>query len=97
MDNKELKKIKVMVDGRPFPLRVEEEREPEIKMAVKELNNRITQYQLKFKGKPKEEILSMVLLTYAVDLQEAHGQDSDDTTAFQAKLDEIDQLLDAAL
>ncbi len=97
MDNKELKKIKVIVDGRPFPLKVEENKETSILDAVKELNSRINQYQLKFKGKPKEEILSMVLLTYAVDLQDSHGQEQDDTSAFQAKLDEIDQLLDAAL
>lgn len=97
MDNKELKKIKVIVDGKAFPLKVEEKNETSILAAVKELNNRITQYQLKFKGKPKNEILSMVLLTYAVDLQDAHGQDENDTSTFQAKLDEIDQLLDAAL
>lgn len=96
MDNKELKKIKVIVDGRSFPLKVEESNETAIVAAVKELNSRINQYQLKFKGKPKEEILSMVLLTYAVDLQDAHGQESD-TSVFQAKLEEIDQLLDATL
>ncbi len=97
MDNKELKKIVAAVDGKTFPLKVEEENESAVLEAVKELNSRINQYQLKFTNKPKEDILTMVLLTYAVDLQKAYKDGSSTSSDFESKLDEIDKVLDAAL
>lgn len=97
MDNKELKKIVASVNGRKFPLKVELGDEAAVLEAVKELNSRINQYQLKFTNKPKEEILTMVLLTYAVDLQKALKDGTSISSDFIAKLDEIDEVLDAAL
>lgn len=97
MDNKELKKIVAVVDGKKFPLKIESESEASVTEAIKELNSRINQYRLKFTNKPTDDILTMVLLTYAVDLQKAHADDTIASSDFSAKLDEIDKVLDAAL
>ena len=97
MDNKELKKIVATVNGKKFPLKVEVDNEVAVLEAIKELNSRINQYQLKFTNKPKEDILTMVLLTYAVDLQKANKEETSISSDFIAKLDEIDEVLEAAL
>jgi len=97
MDNKALKKVVASVNGRKFPLKVEAENEAAVLEAIKELNSRINQYQLKFTNKPKEQILTMVLLTYAVDLQKALKDGTNTSSDFTAKLDEIDKVLDSAL
>ena len=108
MDEKELKNITVLIAGRPYPLRVEEADEASIKQIVKEVNDKISNFQLNYNRKDKQDCLSMALLTYAVDLhkwrtgkQQLDNQSStSDDPALKVvadKMDHLNQFLDDLL
>ena len=108
MDDKELKNITVLIAGRPYPLRVEEADEASMRQIVKEVNDKINDFQLNYNKKDKQDCLSMALLTYAVDLhkwrtgkQQAadQGIPEDDAAldALSDKIEQLDQLLDSFL
>ncbi len=110
MDEKELKNITVLIAGRPYPLRVEEADEASIRQIAKEVNEKISNFQLNYNKKDKQDCLSMALLTYAVDLhkwrtgkQQLENQETNDTPenpkmdAVSEKIEQLDQLLDTLL
>ena len=99
--------ITVLIAGRPYPLRINKADEPSIRTIVKEINNQVNTFQLKYTTKDKQDCLSMAALTYAVDLAKvkknkstattAHSTISPDQSGLLDKLSEIDSLLDSAL
>ena len=91
-----IKNINVMLAGRSFPLKVEAAKEAAIKKVVKDLNTKINKFQLDYTKANKEDILSMVLLTYAVELQELSAGTSD-LSVFNDDLTEVDEILEAAI
>jgi cell division protein ZapA (FtsZ GTPase activity inhibitor) len=91
-----IKNIKVMLAGRSFPLKVEAHKEAAIQKVVKDLNTKINKFQIDYTSANKEDILSMVLLTYAVELQELSSGQSD-LSAFNDDLTEVDEILEAAI
>ena len=91
-----IKSIKIVLGGRSFPLKVEEHKEKAVLQVVKNLNTKINKFQLDYTKASKEDILSMVLLTYAMDLDEATTGESD-LSVFQDALTEVDEILEAAI
>ncbi len=91
-----IKSIKVMIAGRSFPLKIEEHKQEAVLQVVKNLNSKINKFQLDYTKATKEDILSMVLLTYAMDLNEASTGPSD-LSVFQDALTEVDEILEAAI
>ena len=91
-----IKNIKVILAGRTFPLKVEAQKEAAIQQVVKDLNTKINKFQLDYSKANKEDILSMVLLTYAVELQE-HSIGESDLAVFNDDLTEVDEILEAAI
>jgi cell division protein ZapA (FtsZ GTPase activity inhibitor) len=85
-----------MLAGRSFPLKVEAHKEAAIQKVVKDLNTKINKFQIDYTSANKEDILSMVLLTYAVELQELSSGQSD-LSAFNDDLTEVDEILEAAI
>ena len=90
--------ITVLIAGRPYPLKIKAEDEVSIRKIVKEVNEKINQFQLSYIKKDKQDCLSMTLLTYAVDLHKAQtdkeltpGADLSD------KIHQLDELLDGLL
>jgi len=72
MDNEnDMISITVLIAGRPYPLRINKADEPSIRTIVKEINNQVNNFQLKYTTKDKQDCLSMAALTYAVDLAKA--------------------------
>jgi len=93
MDEKELKNITVLIAGRPYPLRVEEADEASIRQIAKEVNEKISNFQLNYNKKDKQDCLSMALLTYAVDLhkwrtgkQQLENQETNSLNSFLTTL-----------
>ena len=110
MDEKDLKNITVLIAGRPYPLRVEEDNEDSIRQIAKEVNDKISDFQLNYNKKDKQDCLSMALLTYAVDLhklktgqsqanhhQTIKGGDDGALAAVSTKIQQLDQFLDSLL
>lgn len=67
MADEELRKLTVLLAGRPYPLKVQPSEEAIVRKVVKEINQQISQYQQSYLGKDKQDFLAMILLTYAVE------------------------------
>ena len=65
--------ITVLIAGRPYPLKIKEGDEPIIRRIVKEVNDKITLFQNTYPRKDRQDHLTMVLLTYAVDAHKAQA------------------------
>ena len=105
-DQKNMISITVLIGGRPYPLRIVSTDEPSIRKIVKEINDNINSFQLKYTTKDKQDCLAMAVLTYAVDLEKSKSNTNDphkkiDSTNNQKeifeKLSLLDSLLDSAL
>lgn len=91
--SEELEKINVIISGRSFPLKVATDEVEQIQNTVAEINRKVQEFQNTYKSQDLRECLSMVLLTYAVDLNKLQsGHQSDDGSS--PELTRIDQLLD---
>ena len=87
-------KIKVIIAGRSIPLRVPAEEVQQIQHIVAEINRKVLEFQNTYQSKDIRECLSMVLLTYAVDLNKLKSGHMSDVDLFSPELTRIDQLLD---
>ncbi|MBK6946785.1 MAG: cell division protein ZapA [Haliscomenobacter sp.] len=96
MEGQENKHITVVIGGRPYPFKIKAEDEAAIRKIVKEVNEKINLFQLTYTNKDKQDCLSMVLLTYAVDLFKSRQSAAEDAVA-SAKLSHFNQLLDEML
>jgi hypothetical protein len=59
--------ITVLIGGRPYSLSVKTREEHLIRKTVKEINDKVNEFQLTYSQRDKQDCLSMTLLTYAVD------------------------------
>ena len=91
----DMKSITVLIASRPYPLRIKEEDEKRIKGIVKDINDKISKFQLTYAQKDKQDCLAMALLTYAVDLQKQREQSED--SLIMRHLEQIEALVDAAI
>jgi cell division protein ZapA len=99
MEGKHNRQITVLIAGRPYPLKIKDSDEPTIRKIVKEINDKINQFQLTYTNKDKQDCLSMAILTYAVDLHKymQTGQAATPDHEVEQKLSQIDSLLDKLL
>ncbi len=63
--------IIVVIAGRPYPLRIADREEEGLRMLVKEINDRFSDFQVKYSDRDKQDCLVMTLLTYADELRSA--------------------------
>ncbi len=92
--SEEKKKINVTISGRSFPLKVSAEEVEQIQNIVAEINRKVLEFQNTYKSKDIRECLSMVLLTYAVDLNKFQNGHLSDDGASTPELTRLDELLD---
>jgi cell division protein ZapA len=91
----DMKSITVLIASRPYPLRIKEEDEKRIKGIVKDINDKISKFQMTYAQKDKQDCLAMALLTYAVDLQKQREQTED--SLIMRHLEQIEALVDSAI
>ena len=87
--------ITVLIGGRPYSLSIKTREEQLIRKAVKEVNEKINQFQLTYKQRDKQDCLAMALLTYSVDLSKLRLAYAQQGAA--EKVDELNDMLDKAL
>ena len=99
MEGKHNKQITVLIAGRPYPLKIKESDEPAIRKIVKEINDKINQFQLTYTNKDKQDCLAMAILTYAVDLHKFMQTDRPEAPdpELENKIDQLDELLNKLL
>jgi cell division protein ZapA (FtsZ GTPase activity inhibitor) len=95
MSKEEVKSIQVNIAGRSYPLKIKSSDESKIRLVVDGVNEKINTFQLTYTGRDKQDLLSMALLTYAVELQSALDSFSD--SGIESKLKAIDELLDQVI
>ena len=91
----EYKNITITLAGRPYPLKIKDSDEDSIKRIVKDLNEKINNFQLSYSGKDKQDCLSMVLLTVSVELHKLRQQAS--IKEAEEKLDDLENYMDTLL
>ena len=96
MDDKDLQSISVTVCGRPYPLRVESGEVELIHRVAKEINEKVREFQLKYKDRDLQDFLVMTLLTYAVDNHRSDGADASDEN-LKNRLVHLNETLSEAL
>jgi len=92
--SEEKKKINVTISGRTFPLKVSLDEVQQIQNIVTEINRKVLEFQNTYKSKDIRECLSMVLLTYAVDLNKYQSGHMSDDGVSAPELTRLDELLD---
>ncbi len=86
--------ITVVIAGRPYPLRVSTQEEAAIRRIVKEVNEKVSHFQMTYTDRDKQDCLSMVALTYAVELYKMQQQASTEVPeGVASRLSELDDLL----
>ncbi len=92
------KQLTVTIAGRPYPLKIKANDEPAIRKIVKEVNDKINQFQLAYPGREKQDCMALVLLSYAVDLHKASSAPTaPPVPELSERLSRIHRLLDEAL
>lgn len=108
MEENGMMNITVLIAGRPYPLKIKDGEEDTIRKIVKDVNEKINQFQLTYNKKDKQDCLSMALLTYAVDLNKAQNGELNgpetsnenplpDNKDLSDKIHQLDGLLDRLL
>lgn len=89
--------ITVLIAGRPYPLKIKDGDEPVIRRIVKEVNDKIALFQNTYPCKDRQDWITMVLLTYAVDVHKAQALTTALDPQLADKLSQIDDLLSKAV
>lgn len=94
-ENQNIKSITVMIAGRNYPLKINEQEEMRIKKVAQEINQKINEFQIKYSSKMKQDWMAMALLTYANKL-DRHNEQTTDTSALN-ELSSIESQIDQLL
>lgn len=95
MDEDNLLTIPVVLAGRTYPVLVTQDEVESVKIINQRLNKEFSELQNRYANKlNKQDILSMLLLTYAKDLYEE--QQRTDLVPVQRRIESIETLLEQA-
>jgi cell division protein ZapA len=98
MEDKDMRQLTFTIAGRPYPLKIKVSDEPMMRRVVKEINEKVTRFQLTYPNREKQDCLAMALLMYAVDLQKAKSQPKGvSSPELSDKLSQLEAILDGAL
>ncbi len=87
--------ITIYIDERPYSLKVNVSEEAMIRSVVDEVNTKLKNFQKAYKNRDKKDLLSMTLLTYAVETAKFNNNQT--PTAIDERLNILNDLLDEAL
>ena len=90
------KKINVVIAGRTFPVKVTEEEEKSVRNIEKDINSKVREFQQKYTDKDKLDLVIMVLLTKAFELDKIQSL-GEDNSQVHAQLDTLESTLDQLL
>lgn len=89
------KKIKVVIAGRSFPVKVTADEEASVRNIEREVNTKIQDFQRKYPDKDKLDHILMVLLTQSFELERIRAN-SPDAEAIHTQLDTLESAIDEA-
>ena len=89
--------IKVNIANRIYPLTVKQEEEENIRLATKEINEMIKQYEQNYAVKDKQDLLAMCALQFASQKLELGKKIVIEDDEFGDKLDLLNRLVENSL
>lgn len=84
-----------MIEGRTYPLKVNEEDAVSMLKIVEEVNESLKSLHVSYPQKDRQDCMAMALLTYAVKLYESRADSL--SPDIQEKLEVMDRLLDEVM
>jgi cell division protein ZapA (FtsZ GTPase activity inhibitor) len=90
-----MKTLQVMIEGRTYPLKVNEEDAASMLKIVEEVNESLKSLHVSYPQKDRQDCMAMALLTYAVKLYESRADSL--SPDIQEKLEVMDRLLDEVM
>jgi len=91
-------KIKVTIADRVYPLTIRNESEEEgIRLAVKNINEMVKQFEQNYEVRDKQDVLAMCALQFASQKEVKTVHENQDSNKIESKLEELNQLLDSHL
>ena len=93
-------KVTVVIAGRPYPLKIKSSEERIIRKAAKAINDKVNEFQRIYTNKDKQDLLSIALLTFAVEnqrLRERLAEDQPVPSTLSDQISAIEQILDDLL
>lgn len=90
----ELIPINVIIANRPYPLKIKAEEEEIIRQAVKQINEKIREWEHLYSAKDKQDFLTMIALTTMVENVSLKNQLQESEALLAQQLEHIVRLLD---
>ncbi len=90
-----MKTLQVMIEGRTYPLKVNEEDAASMLKIVEEVNESLKSLHVSYPQKDRQDCMAMALLTYAVKLYESRADSL--SPDIQEKLEVMERLLDEVM
>lgn len=91
----ELININVIIADRPYPLKIKQSEEEDVRIAAKDINQKVKQFQQVYAAKDKQDYLAMSALQYAVQNIEHTKKSQQTVQNIDQELSDIEQLLNA--
>jgi len=92
MQDDNLLNMDVNVSGKSYPVRVRPDEKMIVKNMEKEVNDKISNFQMTYANLNKQDCISMTLLTYAFKARKEQS-----VSALSSKLLNLEEMLDKAL
>lgn len=89
--------IKVNIANRIYPLTVKQEEEEYIRLAAKEINEMIKEYEQNYAVKDKQDLLAMCALQFATQRLELDRKTFIEDDGFEDRLKQLNQLVKKSL
>lgn len=67
MEEEETININLIIADRPYPLKIKLSEEEDIRIAAKEINQKVKDFQQSYSAKDKQDYLAMCALTFAME------------------------------
>lgn len=84
--------IQVTIADRSYRLKIHPEEEAHVRLAIKNINQKILEFKTLYAGKDMQDYIAMCLIYYASQPQQAQS-----SALFQPQLQTLENLLDQAL
>lgn len=85
--------INVIIADRPYRLKVKPEEEENVRLAAKNVNEKVKEFQNTYEAKDKQDYLAMAALLFAVDNASGKLKQAAPGADFIGKLNELDNIL----
>lgn len=85
--------INVIIADRPYPLKIKQSEEEDVRKAAKEVNEKVTHFQQVYAAKDKQDYLAMSALMYAVQILDNKKKSIENDADYEQEMQEIEKLL----